>query len=414
MSNENISIHQFTEIMNGELMKTARNLHLIAKKIDMLSVGGVLFYKSLLKRCLEEIGPMLDSEYKTDYLVIKEFFENPLSPEKLQDIAFKYQSTLVEKVEQIGPFVVEVMEDDLNDRQGAFYYPDSIMPISPIRDDRKGTLASYFFGPRDLIFPFRINEVQNIPDHVTGASYNRKGLYLKPNPKYPKGNSFGPLKFVNSIVHDPYVEVKGDDQIFKEARNKFEEKFVGPEKSEFIREQKNLVDLTRYLQKMILAQTSLSLLMFLKDDVIQKKLKDDFKFTLGSLGEAWIRVFCSCCSLVGARNFEKKLQIIPKPNSTYWLDDNECMEAHGLLKSRFKFHDFSIYKENQFSTSVEIPEFLKIALIKSYENYLSPNENQDEISGSVVVQLEKLAHLKNLGHLSDSEFLSAKKKILDL
>ena len=110
---------------------------------------------------------------------------------------------------------------------------------------------------------------------------------------------------------------------------------------------------------------------------------------------------------------KKLIQEIPNPNDHELLSKGDSNQSIALTNAR-SFSYFSVYAEDSYSASVEIPLPLKESLIKAYTKFFTFIHRTPTSSNSIPDQLEKLVKLLKDNKISDEEFLAAKRKILDL
>jgi hypothetical protein len=103
------------------------------------------------------------------------------------------------------------------------------------------------------------------------------------------------------------------------------------------------------------------------------------------------------------------------------FNDNEESKLESITeRNRLKgYRNFNLYKNDQYSLCVDIPKVLREGLTKSYFDFYSHLNNRgssalNSINESIPHQIEALVRLREANHISEDEFLLAKKKILGL
>ena len=402
MAIKELSIEKFTEIISSDQMKTVKNLHLLVTHINEYGDKGMLFAEQLIEKCLDNVDHFFEKEFQSDLHSLKEFFKGRADHLDIQNLLSKNKLNLTKTVNTIGPFVIELTQAEADYRKDVFRYHGGVC-LPSFRETAEGRFAG-----EKSVFVNRVNYLNSSPDN--GSSTGRKAMFIKPNPKFPKKSSLGFINLINDIAHEPYIEVEGDHEIFSRKQSEFLKNFIGPGASEYIREQRELNDQMKYIQKYIICESAQLALILQKNKPpggnstgqIQKKN-----------GFSWLPFFCSCCSLIKLIDYKKLIQEIPNPNDHELLSKGDSNQSIALTNAR-SFSYFSVYAEDSYSASVEIPLPLKESLIKAYTKFFTFIHRTPTSSNSIPDQLEKLVKLLKDNKISDEEFLAAKRKILDL
>lgn len=392
MTKEILTLEKFTEILSSDQFDTVENIHLIEKKINEIEGSKSFFIVNLAKNCLGKVKSYFDVEYTHDIEIIEKFIENNSAVQDLVTVFKRYESHHLRNPDEIGPYIIELTEDEVIERKDAFHFRfSSILPLF------KETATGLFKGS-DSIFKKEINYI-NVPP--TQSS----GMFIKSNPKFIEKSRSSFFKAIYEVMNDPYIEVKSDYDLFNEKKSLFYKNFIGPEKPYFLIEQEEAKESREYIQKHLLKEISAHLLINLNDKFISDDLTNNFDFE-----NSWVRLFSLCSSLV----IEKKYQGYIQKLSHEKEKNLETLIEVDQLK---RYRAFNPYDNNNFSNSVQIPEVLKIVLINSYSEFYKllnshRSENVNLKSEPVTHQLEALVRLKEANHISENEFLLAKKKIL--
>lgn len=392
MTKETLTPKKFTEIINDQF-DTVKNIHLVEKKISEVEGNNSIFIANLVKNCFNEVKDYFEDDYSQDIEIIKKFIDDNSNFQDLVKVFKKYESHCLKKPEQIGPYIIELTEAEANDRKDVFHYLFSVLP--PFKETATG-----IFRGEESIFKETINHT-NIPPKEP------VGIFIKPNPKYKDKSTGSFFKLLNEVMNEPFIKVKSDYDLFNEKRSLFYENFTGPPKPYFLIEQEESQYSKEYIQKHILKETSSLLLLNLNNDLISNDLTKNF-----NIKKSWVRLFSLCSSLL----IEIEYQIFNQK-----FNGNEELKLESITeRNRLRnYRNFNLYTNDQFSLYVDIPKKLKEILIKSYLDFYNHINKQvsstfNSINESIPHQIETLVRLKEAGHISEDEFLLAKKKILSL
>ncbi len=392
MTKEILTLEKFTEILSSDQFDTVKNIHLIEKKINEIEGSKSFFIVNLAKNCLGKVKSYFDVEYTHDIEIIEKFIENNSAVQDLVTVFKRYESHHLRNPDVIGPYIIELTEDEVIERKDVFHYRSSMLP------NFKETATGFLKG-EDSIFRKKINYINVIPKQSNG-------IFIKPNPKFIEKSRSNFFKMMYEVMNDPYIQVESDYDLFNEKKSLFYKNFIGPEKPYFLIEQEEAKESREYIQKHLLKEISAHLLINLNDKFISDDLTNNFDFE-----NSWVRLFSLCSSLVIEKKYQGYIQkLSPEKEKNF-----ETLIEVDQLK---RYRAFNPYDNNNHSNSVQIPEVLKIVLINSYSEFNNHLNTQRPKSASsqnqsISSQLEALVRLKEMNHISDEEFLLAKKKILD-
>jgi hypothetical protein len=393
MTKEIFTPKKFTEIINNDQFDTVKNIHLIEKQINEIEGNNSIFVANLIKNCFNEVKTFFEDDYIQDIEIIKKFIEDGSDLQALMKIFRKYESHHLNKPDQIGPYIIELTEAEAIERQNVFHYHFSVLPS--FKETATGMLKG-----EDSIF-------KEIITHTYIPPKEPSGLFIKPNPKYKDKSTGGFFKLLNEVMNEPFIKVKSDYDLFNEKRSLFYENFIGPKKPFFLIEQEESQHSREYIQKHILKEISSILLLNLNDELVSEDLTVNF-----NIKKSWVRLFSLCSSLL----IENDYQIFNQE-----FNDNEESKLESITeRNRLKgYRNFNLYKNDQYSLCVDIPKVLRDGLTKSYFDFYSHLNNRgssalNSINESIPHQIEALVRLREANHISEDEFLLAKKKILGL